>query len=302
MSGAGKLTAFLVLAFAAVCASTSIDNPIDWSVACPSCWPECTIGLQGIDFTHVCGQLATGDTPPTLPGDCTDSGMSCLTCIIETSCSGWACADESNKCNEEEYEKCDSENIKNKCKKTCGLCELSPSPEPGSGPDICADKSTKCKKKKCKKYSKKKKNKCKKTCGLCEPSQSPEPVLPDICADLKDNEYKCKMQAKKCEKAPKKCKKKCKRHKKTKKWCKESCCYVLAYASPSPPPPTPPPPTPPPPSSPVPSDLPSPSDSPSPSCDACCPVGTCDGPGDANKQACFDCAACNAEGTACPSS
>ena len=186
----GKLTAFLVLAFAAVCASTSIDFDNPCVDACSMI--NCPVG--GVD---VCVQ--TPDTPT-----CT----TCLTCIA--SC--WACADESNKCNEEEYEKCDSENIKNTCKKTCGLCGPNPSPEPGSGPDICADKSMKCNEKKCKKYSKKKKNKCKKTCGLCEE--------PDVCPGLKD------IKKKKCEQMmnPKKCKKMAKTCKKMAKKCKDVRC------------------------------------------------------------------------------
>ena len=184
----GKLTAILMLAFAAVCASTSIDN-ID--IPCDdTCSQGCITGLQGIDITHVCGQPA-GDTPPTLPGECTGSDR-CLTCIIETSCA-------------------------------------STSP----GPDICADTSKKCKPKKCKIY------KCKKTCGLCvEPIQSPEPSPgPDTCAGLKDNEKKCKKMIKKkqCKKNPTKCKEKykekCSKHKKTKKWCKETCCHILAFPS-----------------------------------------------------------------------
>ena len=171
----GKLTAILMLAFAAVCASTSIDN-ID--IPCDAtCSQGCITGLQGIDITHVCGQPA-GDTPPTLPGECTGSDR-CLACIIETSCASTSpgpdiCADTSEKC---EKKKC-KKYLKNanKCKKTCGLCVPSQSPEPGSCPDICADTSEKCKKKKCKKYPKNA-NKCKKTCGLCVPSQSPEPLL-----------------------------------------------------------------------------------------------------------------------------
>ena len=135
----------------------------------------------------------------------------------------------------------------------------------------CADKSKKCKKKKCKKYSVKKLYDCKKTCGLCDEPGSGEP---DICDSLNDKN-KCKLTEDKYDKGPHKWKKKCEK-KKTQKKCAGSCCEVLRayYASPSP----------------------------SPSCDACCPEGTCDGPADAEKQACFDCAACNAEGTACPSS
>ena len=176
----GKLTALLMLAFAAVCASTSIDN-ID--IPCDdTCSPECIIGLQDFEITHVCGQPA-GDTPPTLPGECTASGNErCLTCIIETSCASTSpgpdiCADtskgcEKKKCNK--YLKNANKWLKNaKCKKTCGLCGLIPSPELGSGPDICADTSKKCKKKKCKKWEESKIYKCKKTCGWCEPSQSP---------------------------------------------------------------------------------------------------------------------------------
>ena len=41
---------------------------------------------------------------------------------------------------------------------TCDLCKASP----------CADKSEKCKEKKCKTYSPAQKKKCKLTCGLCE--------------------------------------------------------------------------------------------------------------------------------------
>ena len=165
----GKLTAFLVLAFAAVCASTS----------------------PGPDI----------------------------------------CADTSKECNEKKCKKDWKNAIKRK--KTCGLCGPSQSPEPGSGPDICADTSKKCKPKKCKIY------KCKKTCGLCvEPIQSPEPSPgPDTCAGLKDNEKKCKKMIKKkqCKKNPTKCKEKykekCSKHKKTKKWCKETCCHILAFPS-----------------------------------------------------------------------
>merc|ERR1719482_1145403 len=36
------------------------------------------------------------------------------------------------------------------------------------------------------------------------------------------------------------------------------------------------------------------------SCDACCPVGTCDGPADAHKPECTACNACQTMGTACP--
>ena len=35
-------------------------------------------------------------------------------------------------------------------------------------------------------------------------------------------------------------------------------------------------------------------------CDACCPVGTCDGPADAHKPECTACNACQTMGTACP--
>lgn len=118
MSGAGKLTAFLVLAFAAFCASTSPKN-----VPCDACSSSCPVGV-------VCDDKSS--YTPTVAAECT----ACLTCT-KTFCSG--CADKSKNCKKKKCESKYSKKKKNKCKKTCGLCEEAPSPQPSPSPepDIC---------------------------------------------------------------------------------------------------------------------------------------------------------------------
>ena len=169
-----------------------------------------------------------------------------------------ACADEEGEdCREPRCERY-PDRKKEKCQKTCGLCEPPPStlpppppppspsplppplpspppppspsppsplppPLPSPSPQACADKEGEtCKKKLCDKYALKKKRKCKKTCDECEPRAPPPPPgsrpPPPPKADCAD------LADKGCKMTPglvKKCKKKPKSMKKCNKKCKQ---------------------------------------------------------------------------------
>ena len=141
------------------------------------------------------------------------------------------CEDTDKKC---VPKKCKSYNPAKlaKCKKTCGLCESPPSAPPPAppSPPPCEDTDKKCIPQKCKSYDPAKLAKCKETCGLCD-TLPPSPPPPKVdCEGFNDNK-KCKIKRKKCNKNPpktmKKCKKSCvKDRNKKKPLCQKTCCEL----------------------------------------------------------------------------